>query len=104
MATVSRVEQETIINFNEEEPTAEIFTYSKVWQRHLEKKLGLKPISRNGWGAKIYEIDKKRIRPPMPKKHISPENRAKLIARLSKSRDSQKSSRDTQKAKKSSSA
>ena len=62
---LTKYEQETIINFNKEESVAHIFTYEKTWQKHLEKKLGLKPVMDNGFGGKEYEIDKKRI--PMPR-------------------------------------
>ena len=64
MERLTNYERETIINFNEEEKLANIFTYNKAWQKHLEKKLGLKPISNNGFGGREYEIDKKRVRPP----------------------------------------
>jgi hypothetical protein len=57
-------EKETIIVFNKEEAEASIFTYEKRWQAHLEKNLGLKPIFDNGFGAKEYLIDKKRIKMP----------------------------------------
>ena len=30
------IEQETIINFNEGEKVANIYTHNKTWQRHLE--------------------------------------------------------------------
>ena len=37
-------EQDTIISFNKAEDIAHIFTYEKTWQKHLEGKLGLKPV------------------------------------------------------------
>jgi len=58
-------EKETIINFNKEEKEASIFTYEKSWQTYLEKKLKLKPILNNGFGAKEYIIDKSMIRMPL---------------------------------------
>ncbi len=78
---LSSYEKETIINFNEAEPIAYIFTYNKTWQRHLEGKLGLKPTLDNGFGGRGYEIDKKRIKPPRAKRQLSPETRAKLANR-----------------------
>jgi hypothetical protein len=75
---LSRYEQETIINFNKGEAIAHIFTYEKAWQRHLEGRLGLKPVMDNGYGGKEYEIDKRRIKPPRAKRELSPETRAKL--------------------------
>jgi hypothetical protein len=45
----------------------------KTWQRHLEKKLGLKPVMDNGFGGKEYKIEKKRIRPPRaPVRYVAP--------------------------------
>ena len=53
--TLTNHEQETVIDFNKEEKMVHIFTYEKTWQKHLEKKLGLKPIMANGHGGKEYE-------------------------------------------------
>jgi len=79
---LSLEERETIINFDEKEPMASIFTYNKAWQEHLEKRLGLKPIMNNGYGGKEYEISKKRIKPPRAPLKLSVEARAKLSKRL----------------------
>jgi hypothetical protein len=79
---LSNQEQETIITFNKSEPVAYIFTYEKIWQKHLEKKLGLKPIMENGFGGKEYEIEKKRIRPPRAPARLSDEARARLTKRM----------------------
>ena len=59
--TVPSYEQETIINFNKAEDTAYIFTYEKTWQKHLEGRLGLKPVMGNGFGGKEYELPKSRM-------------------------------------------
>jgi len=83
---LSNYEQETIINFNKAEVIAYIFTYDKTWQQHLEKRLGLKPTTDNGFGGREYEIDKKRIRPPRAPVKLSAEARAKLTDRLRQSR------------------
>ena len=64
MRHLTGYERETIINFNEVDAEAHIFTYNKAWQRHLESKLGLKPVMDNGYGGKEYCIDKHRIKPP----------------------------------------
>lgn len=79
---LSSYEKETIINFNEAEPIAYIFTYNKAWQKHLEDKLGLKPTLDNGFGGKEYQIDKKRIKPPRAKRQLSAEAKAKLARHL----------------------
>ena len=78
--TLTSYERETIINFNEGENTASIFTYSKTWQRHLEGKLGLQPVMVNGFGAKEYELDKKLIRPPRAKRQLSESAKQRLRA------------------------
>ena len=84
--TLSNWEQETIINFNKEEKTAYIFTYEKTWQQHLEKKLGLKPLSDNGFGGKEYKIDKSRIKPPRAPKKLSDSTKKQLAERLRRNR------------------
>jgi len=80
--TLSAYEQETIISFNKAEDIAHIFTYEKRWQKHLEGKLGLKPLMDNGFGGKEYEIEKKKIRPPRAPVRLSAEARAKLSKRM----------------------
>ena len=77
---LEKFEQETIINFNKGEKTASIFTYEKTWQRHLEKKLGLKPIMVNSFGGKEYEIDKSRIKMPHAKRKLSRKQKGVLAA------------------------
>ncbi|MFC1866309.1 hypothetical protein ACFLYB_06320 [Chloroflexota bacterium] len=47
-------EQENIINFNKTEDMAYILTYEKAWQKHLEGRLGLKPVLDNGFGGKEF--------------------------------------------------
>jgi len=57
---LSACEQETIILFDKAEDMGSIFTYEKTWQKHLEGKLGLKPVMDNGFGGKEYELPKSR--------------------------------------------
>ena len=78
-------ELETIINFNAGEDTAYIFTYDKTWQKHLEKKLGLKGWD-NGSGGREYEISKKRIKPPRAIKRLSIKAKKELVKRLAVAR------------------
>ncbi len=75
-------EQETIINFNKEEKIAHIFTYESTWQKHLEGKLGLKPVMDNGFGGKEYELPKKMIKPPRVPRKLSDSAKKKLVERL----------------------
>ena len=79
-------EQETIINFNKEEKIAYIFTYEKTWQKHLEGKLGLKPVMDNGFGGKGYELPKNRIKPPKALRKLSDSAKKKLAERLHRNR------------------
>ena len=79
---LTNYEQETIINFNKEEKIAYIFTYEKSWQKHLEKKLGLKPLYDNGFGGREYTIDKKRIKLPRAPRRLSDSAKEKLSERL----------------------
>jgi len=82
MRHLSSYEQETIINFNKGEDIAYIFTYEKTWQKHLEKKLGLKPTMDNGFGGREYEIDKKRIKPPRVPVRLSEKAKKERAKRL----------------------
>jgi hypothetical protein len=75
-------EQETIINFNKAEDVAYIFTYEKTWQKHLEGRLGLKPLYDNGFGGREYELPKKMIKPPRAPRRLSDSARIKLAERL----------------------
>ena len=76
--TLTSYEQETTINFNKAEDTASVFTYDKNWQRHIEKRLSIKPTEDNGFGGRSYEVPKKRIRPPLAPRNLSAESRARL--------------------------
>ena len=80
--TLTNEERETIINFNEGEATADIFTYNKAWQKHLEGKLGLKPVKDNGYGGREYEVPKKMIKPPRAPRKLSDNAKEKLAERL----------------------
>ena len=75
---LANYERETIINFNEAEDRAYVFTYNKSWQKHLEEKLGLKPVNANGFGGKDYELPRKMVKPPIAPRKLSAETRAKL--------------------------
>lgn len=83
---LTRSEQETVINFNKGENTAYIFTYEKTWQKHLEKKLGLKPVMDNGFGGKEYELPKNMIRPPRAPRKLSDSAKRRLTDRLHRKR------------------
>ena len=69
-ASLGLWERETIINYNEAESVAYIYTHNRALISHLEKKLGLKPTAKNSHGGKDYELTKKWLRKPQnpPKK------------------------------------
>ena len=79
-------EQETIINFNKAEDTAYIFTYEKTWQKHLEGRLGLKPVMDNGFGGREYQLPKTMIKLPRAPRQLSDSARKKLAERLHRNR------------------
>ena len=79
---LSRFEQETIINFNKGEDEASVFTYEGTWQRHLEKKMGLKPIYDNGKGGREYLLPKSRIKMPRSPRKLTAKSKSALVARL----------------------
>lgn len=85
-ARVAKSEQETIINFDKAENIAYIFTYEKTWQKHLEKKLGFKPVMDNGFGGKEYELPKNYIGLPRAPRKLSDSARKKLTDRLHRKR------------------
>jgi len=84
---LSACEQETIISFNKAEDIAHIFTYEKTWQKHLEGKLGLKPVMDNGFGGKEYELPKSRIKPPREPRRLTDSAKKKMAERLHRHRD-----------------
>ncbi len=83
---LTNYEQETIINFNKEEKIAYIFTYDRRWQKHLEKKLGLKPVKDNGFGGRDYELPKSTIKLPRAPRKLSDSAKEKLAERLHQNR------------------
>ena len=87
--SLSAYEQETIINFNKEESIAYIFTYEKTWQRHLERRLGLKPTMDNGHCGREYQLPKGLIPMPRAKRRYSEQTKRKMAARLARVRGRQ---------------
>lgn len=90
--SLTKYEMETIINFNEEEQMAEVYTYNKSMKRKLEKyskekqeeckmvKIG------NDNNAVKYLVPKKwiKIYPPRKTKSLTEEEKQKRIANLTK--------------------
>ena len=81
-STLSRYERETIITFNEAEEMAYVFTYKKSWQLHMEKRLGLTPVLIDEYGGKEYMVSKSRIRPPIARKPLSPDDKVRRAKQL----------------------
>jgi hypothetical protein len=68
---LTRLERETIINFNQEESFAEVYTHEGRFIRRLEKMAAEFPDQcqfqeKNEWGGVIYHVPKKLIRIGMP--------------------------------------
>lgn len=80
---LSRQEQETIINFNQGDETASIYTCSKAWMRHFEKGLKLKPTTVYSY-AREYECPKAWIRKPRKPRKLSESQKVNLRRRLSR--------------------
>ena len=83
-------EQETIVQFCKGGTMASIFTYEQTWQKHLEAKLGLKPVLNNGYGGKAYELLKAAVPMPRAKRRYSEATKKKMATRLAKYRARQK--------------
>jgi len=74
-----RQERETIINFNDAEDIASVWTASQKVYRALTKK-GYGPVEDHGRSAS-FEISKADIRLPIPKRKLTPEqSRARIKA------------------------
>ncbi len=86
ISKLTKYEQETIMNFNKVEDVAYIFTYERIWQRHLGKELGLKPVMDNGFGGRGYELPKKMIKPARVPRKLSGSAKEKLVERLHENR------------------
>ena len=78
---LTKYEQETIINFNQGEDVAYIYTCSKSWMRHMEKLPGLEPTKINSQ-AREYACPKEWIRKPREPRQLSEIQKQKLRQRL----------------------
>ena len=94
IANRSRLEQETIINFNEEEKVASVYTFNKTLQRRLAKLAEQYPDDCkrefDTWqpeGSVDYSVPKKWIKINPPKKvNFTDEQKAALAERLANNR------------------
>ena len=81
---LTKYEQETIINYNNEEKTASIFTYDKSLIRKLDKRLAEMPdmkLIRRGEDFEEYSLPKKCIKVAFPRQY-SDEQSAKMAERM----------------------
>lgn len=69
-------ERETIINFNEEDDTASIWTASETVYRRL-RKLGYMP-SEDGERHAVFTMPKREVKLPRPKRAVSEAQRERL--------------------------
>jgi hypothetical protein len=72
MEKLSRLEMETVINFNKEEPEAQVYTHEPRLLRRLKQfnrdyPEMCKLEEENKWGGAIYSLPKKYIRIGMPR-------------------------------------
>jgi len=75
-----RDERETIINFNEQDEKASIWTASEPIYRRL-RRLGYDPVKDDERSA-LFELPKKHIRLPRPPRKLSEMHKAKICARF----------------------
>ena len=78
---LSKQEQETIINFNQAEDIAYIYTCSRAWMSHMEKTLGLEPTETHSY-AREYQCPKDWIRKPRKTRRLSEKQKQKVSERL----------------------
>lgn len=90
MANLTKYEQETIINYNNEEKTASIFTYDRSLIRKLDKRLSDYPditVVRRGEDWAEYSLPKKWLKVGFPRQ-LSDEQRAEMANRMRAAMDS----------------
>ena len=79
---LTNIEKETIINFNEAERTASVYTHNEAWKRQLLELCQSHPeqvrqTAANDWGGLTFELPKKWLK-VSPPRVLSPAQRAVL--------------------------
>ena len=79
---LTNVEKETVINFNEAERTASVYTHNEALKRQLLEFCQTHPeqvrqTAANGWGGLTFELPKRWLR-VTPPRVLSPAQRAVL--------------------------
>lgn len=86
MSNLSNYEKETIINYNNEESTAQVFTYHRALQNKLNKLIGVNPdisVLRYGDEWTEYIVPKKWIKVSPPRQiNYTDEQRAAMAERM----------------------
>lgn len=86
--SISRLEQETIINFNEAEPTASIYTHNGALKRKLAKLAAERPADVQHFrsfpeGAEEYTVPKRWVK-VNASRILSEEQKADIAARFNR--------------------
>lgn len=91
MSDLTNYEKETIINYNNEERTAQVFTYHRALQNKLNKLLGVNPdisVLRKGDEWTEYIVPKSWIKVSPPRQvNYTDEQRAAMAERLAAARN-----------------
>jgi|SoiMetStandDraft_2_1073263.scaffolds.fasta_scaffold121777_5 hypothetical protein len=84
-----RSERETIINFNEEDETASIWTASETVYRRLMKRLGRAYLTEDGERHAVFMFPKELISLPRvkAKRVLTEAQRAQMASRMSRTRE-----------------
>ena len=93
-------ERETIVNFNEAENTASIYTNNRRWKNRLAK-MGYEPTEDDGEGGLTFEVPKSVIQLPVARKsrEYTDEEREAIAERLAKARTDRDKKRKGKKGK-----
>lgn len=79
---LSNVEKETVINFNEAERTASVYTHNAaLCQTHPEQ---VRQTADNGWGGLTFELPKKWLKVSPPRKPTPAQ--LEVLARMTQKR------------------
>jgi hypothetical protein len=92
MEKLTGLEKETIINYNEGETIANIYTYDKKIINKMLKE-GIQPIESDGFGGYTYEIPKKYIKIRIPRK-LTEEERIKAQSKAQNMRSKRLENKD----------
>lgn len=90
MSNLSNYERETVINYNNEDSTATVYTHHKALQNKLNKLIGNNPnisIVRQDEDSVTYVVPKKWIKVQPPRQvNYTDEQKAEMAARLASMR------------------